>query len=130
MQLMTAAHSDSLDARAQWVRQYLRERPEQHIVLVAHGDFLRRLTKEPESYWANAEVRLFQFEPTTVHTDACPLAYVANIAEGDWSNVPAPEPVSMTHDALTSMEQRVKQMYASNTYSQASLAGVADRRPR
>ncbi|WFD19271.1 hypothetical protein MCAP1_001494 [Malassezia caprae] len=122
-----AAHSESLDARAQWVRQYLRERPEQHIVLVAHGDFLRRLTKEPESYWANAEVRLFQFEPTSVHTDACPLTHIANVAEGDWTDATAPEPVPTTQAALSSMEQRVKQMQASLA-SQTDVLADLDRR--
>ena len=46
-----AADSAALEKRAQWVRQFLRERPEQHIAVVAHGDFLRRLTDEPTSYW-------------------------------------------------------------------------------
>ena len=39
-----AADEASLTARAQWVRQYLRSRPETEIVVMAHGDILRRIT--------------------------------------------------------------------------------------
>lgn len=42
-----AADQASLNNRAQWVRQYLRSRPEQDIVVMAHGDILRRITGEP-----------------------------------------------------------------------------------
>ena len=80
-----AADPVSLDARAQWVRQFLRERPEQHIAVVAHGDFLRRLTDDPMSYWGNAEVRAFQFAPSSVATDACPIVHVEVIEKGDWN---------------------------------------------
>ena len=41
--ILTAADDVSLEARAQWIRQYLRGRPEQEIALVAHGDILRRM---------------------------------------------------------------------------------------
>jgi broad specificity phosphatase PhoE len=34
----------SLQARARWCRQWLRDRPEQEIVVVAHGDILRYIT--------------------------------------------------------------------------------------
>ncbi|SJX65145.1 uncharacterized protein SRS1_15954 [Sporisorium reilianum f. sp. reilianum] len=76
-----AADEVSLNKRAQWVRQYIRSRPEQDIVVMAHGDILRRITGEPYP-WKNAEVRLFQFDPASVDTDACPLVHVQNIATG------------------------------------------------
>lgn len=41
-----AADEVSLNKRAQWVRQYLRSRPEMDIVVMAHGDILRRITGE------------------------------------------------------------------------------------
>ncbi|KAJ3916629.1 phosphoglycerate mutase-like protein [Lentinula edodes] len=47
-------NSGAVKARARWVRRWLRDRPEQNIVVVAHGDILR----QP---WANTEVRRFTF---------------------------------------------------------------------
>ncbi|GAK66815.1 phosphoglycerate mutase-like protein [Moesziomyces antarcticus] len=76
-----AADQASLNNRAQWVRQYLRSRPEQDIVVMAHGDILRRITGEPYP-WKNAEVRLFQFDPASVDSDACPLVHVQDVATG------------------------------------------------
>ncbi|KAJ3870282.1 histidine phosphatase superfamily, partial [Lentinula novae-zelandiae] len=35
----------AVKARARWVRRWLRDRPEQNIVVVAHGDILRQITK-------------------------------------------------------------------------------------
>ena len=32
--------------------------------------------------WKNAEVRLFQFDPNSVDTEACPLVHVQNVATG------------------------------------------------
>ncbi|KAH9891415.1 phosphoglycerate mutase-like protein [Xylariomycetidae sp. FL2044] len=78
-----AATDDALDARAAWVRRFLRDRPEEgDIVLVAHGDILRRITGRPgddddddgpeggkkakakaSTYmWRNAEARIFEFD--------------------------------------------------------------------
>ncbi|KAJ4485957.1 phosphoglycerate mutase-like protein [Lentinula aciculospora] len=57
-------HHNALTARARWVRRWLRDRPEQNIVVVAHGDILRRITGialDGASAWANAEVRRFTF---------------------------------------------------------------------
>ena len=105
-----AADPVSLDARAQWVRQFLRERPEQHIAVVAHGDFLRRLTDDPMSYWGNAEVRAFQFAPSSVATDACPIVHVEVIEKGDWNG----EKVVSGTQNLSTMEARVKQMYVQS----------------
>lgn len=67
-----------------WVRQYLRDRPEQTILLVAHGDFLRRLTADthgPSTHaWNNAEVRIFKFDPKSVDLDECFLYQEENVA--------------------------------------------------
>ncbi|SNX86765.1 uncharacterized protein MEPE_05474 [Melanopsichium pennsylvanicum] len=76
-----AADEETLNKRAQWVRQYLRSRPEQDIVVMAHGDILRRITQQAYP-WKNAEVRLFQFDPASVDSEACPLVHVQNIATG------------------------------------------------
>jgi len=57
-----AADPKTVAARAHWVRKWLRERPEQNIVVVAHGDILRRITGVQFNLaWANAEVRIFTF---------------------------------------------------------------------
>jgi len=49
-------------ARAKWVRKWLRARPEKEIVVVAHGDILRQITKTHYTHsWANAEVREYTF---------------------------------------------------------------------
>ena len=65
----------SLAHRAQTVRQFLRERPEKDIVLVAHGDVLRQITSNvngPDTYmWRNAEARVFKFDPDTVDGEEC-----------------------------------------------------------
>ncbi|KAK3704875.1 hypothetical protein LTR37_013566 [Vermiconidia calcicola] len=61
--------------RAQWVRQWLRERPEHTIVLVAHGDIILKITAGAEGpswpVWGNAEARVFEFDPATVESDEC-----------------------------------------------------------
>ncbi|KAF8314941.1 phosphoglycerate mutase-like protein [Clavulina sp. PMI_390] len=52
----------NIQERAKWVRKWLRARPEKEIVVVAHGDFLRRLTGTSVwNSWANAEVRQYTF---------------------------------------------------------------------
>jgi len=70
-----APDPETILARARWVRQWLRERPEQTIVLVAHGDILRQITAGPggpSSYmWKNAEARLFRFDSESVKTENC-----------------------------------------------------------
>ncbi|KAM5540606.1 hypothetical protein V8D89_005637 [Ganoderma adspersum] len=76
-----AATEDAIRARARWVRQWLRARPEAHIAVVSHGDFLRYLirgynTHEP---WANVEVREYTF-----------VADEADDADGEASLVPVP----------------------------------------
>ncbi|KAK5175695.1 uncharacterized protein LTR77_000834 [Saxophila tyrrhenica] len=57
----------SIAARARKVRQFLYERPEKEIVLVAHGDILRQITATAEAgpgvyMWRNAEMRVHRFE--------------------------------------------------------------------
>lgn len=70
-----AADPESIRKRAQWVRQWLRDRPEKDIVLVAHGDILRNITagpKGPSDYpWKNAEVRIYHFDKKSVDTEEC-----------------------------------------------------------
>ncbi|GAA5883036.1 hypothetical protein JCM16303_006802 [Sporobolomyces ruberrimus] len=53
-----------VSGRAKWVRNWLRSRPEQKIVVVAHGDILRCLTegRQTATPWANAEVRAYRFK--------------------------------------------------------------------
>lgn len=136
----------ALDARARWIRQYLRERPEEHIVVVAHGDILRRVIGE-EYPWTNAEVRLFQFDPATVADADCPLFHVQDIAAGgrtDADLVQRGAPANSTNalpavatvsedvsdgsgERIASMEARVKQIQAS-VQSQASELEDLDRR--
>lgn len=78
------ASTEELTERAAWVRRWLRERPEKDIVLVAHGDVLRYITSrpdEPSNYgWRNAEVRIFEFDPEFVNTDACWLFQREDVA--------------------------------------------------
>lgn len=69
-------YSESVDAvanRAKDLRQWLRDRPEKHIVLVTHGGFLHWFTEEwtkaerkagtaeVGTSWANAEFRSYEF---------------------------------------------------------------------
>lgn len=65
----------SLANRARWVRQWLRDRPEQDIVLIAHGDILRNITAGPNGPsvydWKNAEVRIFHFDEKSLKTEDC-----------------------------------------------------------
>ncbi|KAI0352796.1 phosphoglycerate mutase-like protein [Trametes cingulata] len=58
-----SADEDAIRARARWVRQWLRSRPEQRIVVVSHGDCLRYITKGRNTHepWANVEMREFTF---------------------------------------------------------------------
>jgi len=59
-----AANVEALQARAKSVRQFLLNRPEKKIVLVAHGDILRYIVfgKQNGTPWANAEVRKYRFK--------------------------------------------------------------------
>lgn len=58
-----AANISSLQARARYVRNFLRSRPEKCIVLVAHGDILRYIVfgEQNGTPWSNAEVRKYTF---------------------------------------------------------------------
>ncbi|CAE6415008.1 unnamed protein product [Rhizoctonia solani] len=58
---------DALWARAQWVRHFIRERKEQTIAVVAHGNFIRYLVGLDGYYdrvkiWSNVEARLYTFQ--------------------------------------------------------------------
>ena len=79
-----AADYESLQNRAKWLRQWLKNRPEQTIVLVAHGDILRRITSTPagpsEYMWKNAEARIWEFDPKSVDSDDCWLYQRENVA--------------------------------------------------
>jgi len=70
-----AADRVSIANRCEWVRHFLRDRPEKHIVLVAHGDFLRELTCDAHGastyWWKNVEIQIFKFDETTVDQDEC-----------------------------------------------------------
>jgi len=121
-QLTPGADDTALENRTRWLRQYLRDRPEKHIVVVTHGDFLRRLTHEPDYPWNNAQVRLFQFDESTVHMDHCPLRHVCDIEAGGWNGT-----IEADTDSLSGREQRLKQMLAS-VQSQAGELEELDRR--
>ncbi|ORY73620.1 phosphoglycerate mutase-like protein [Leucosporidium creatinivorum] len=58
-------HPDNIPERAKWVRRWLRDREEQEIVVIAHGDVLEFITDgffgTQEQPWANAEVRAYNF---------------------------------------------------------------------
>lgn len=58
-----ATDSASLQARAQYVRNLLRSRPEKSIVLVAHGDILHYIVygEQNDAPWSNVEVKKFTF---------------------------------------------------------------------
>ncbi|ORY88381.1 histidine phosphatase superfamily [Leucosporidium creatinivorum] len=52
----------NVEKRAVWVKKWLRARPEEVIVVVAHGDILWIMTGDHgEAHWANAEVRAYTF---------------------------------------------------------------------
>jgi broad specificity phosphatase PhoE len=79
-----AADYETLQNRAKWLRQWLKNRPENTIVLVAHGDILRRITSTPagpsEYMWKNAEARIWEFDPKSVDSDDCWLYQRENVA--------------------------------------------------
>ncbi|XXG98356.1 carboxy methyl transferase for protein phosphatase 2A [Hypoxylon texense] len=81
-----AASEAALARRARAVRQFLRGRPERSVVLVAHGDILRRITARPETGprsgypWKNAEVRIFEFDPAYVDAEDCFLYQKEDVA--------------------------------------------------
>lgn len=79
-----AADEATLNARAQWVRQFVRSRPEKNILLVGHGDIIRRITGGPlgnsTHAWKNAEVRIYQFDPKYANTEECWLTSGGEVA--------------------------------------------------
>ncbi|KAK4702077.1 hypothetical protein P7C70_g4145, partial [Phenoliferia sp. Uapishka_3] len=76
---------ENVAARARWVRNWLRARPEKEIVLVAHGDILRMITDGVQSFrpWNNAEVKSYTFASED-DEDAKVIPIQKNVAnEGD-----------------------------------------------
>ena len=55
-------------------------------------------------------MRAFQFAPSSVATDACPIVNVEVIEKGDWNG----EKVVSGTQNLSNMEARVKQMYVQS----------------
>ncbi|BGP57534.1 hypothetical protein JCM8202v2_005178 [Rhodotorula sphaerocarpa] len=73
-------------ARARWVRNYIRQRKERHVVVVSHHGLLRRLVKAPHAHnrmkspvqWENAAMRAYRFtNPSSAYED--PEADLARI---------------------------------------------------
>lgn len=63
-----ATDVDTLRERAKRLRCWIRDRPEENVVLVAHGNFAHYLTgdvnddgEQTSAYWENAEIRSFKF---------------------------------------------------------------------
>ncbi|KAI5778396.1 histidine phosphatase superfamily [Geopyxis carbonaria] len=64
-----SAEPDALKKRATWVRRWLLEREEAHVVCVLHGGFLHHLTEDwtghgvlPGTGWSNTEFRTYTFK--------------------------------------------------------------------
>jgi broad specificity phosphatase PhoE len=71
-----APDGDSLKTRALELRRFLRDRDEQEIVVVSHGDFLHYVSgdlnedgSQAGGWWTNTEFRSFRFFPVG-HDDA------------------------------------------------------------
>lgn len=84
-----APDEESLNKRAQWVRQYVRDRPEKTILLVGHGDIIRRITGGPQGnsthMWKNAEVRTFEFQSDYREKEEAWLTFDGEeVAAGGW----------------------------------------------
>lgn len=84
-----AADEASLNKRAQWVRQWLRARTEETILVIAHGDILRRITAGPHGNsthaWNNAEARTYDFDPEWVDKDEAFLTSEGlEVTAGGW----------------------------------------------
>ncbi|KAK6392266.1 hypothetical protein LTR65_003722 [Meristemomyces frigidus] len=79
-----APDSQSVLNRARWIRQWLRDRPEKEIVLVAHGDVLRQITAGPDGsstyMWKNGETRIFTFHSQSVGGEDCFLDHETVVA--------------------------------------------------
>ncbi|PWN39022.1 phosphoglycerate mutase-like protein [Ceraceosorus guamensis] len=80
-----APDPQSIALRAQWVRQFIRSRPEKTILLVGHGDIIRQITATasggPSTYqWKNAEVRAYTFDPATAGAQECFLRPEGEVA--------------------------------------------------
>lgn len=110
-----APDRDAIFRRARSVRQYIRERSEKEIVLVAHGDFLRQITgdkERPSDYmWKNAEVRVFRFDPETVNDESCLFEFVEAVegAQGySWSDRELPDEIPIEVNGVDGAEANGK----------------------
>ncbi|CAJ2508845.1 Uu.00g138710.m01.CDS01 [Anthostomella pinea] len=71
-----APDGNALEKRALELRRFLRDRDEQEVVVVSHGDFLHFVTgdlnedgSQAKGWWKNAEFRSYRFYPVE-HEDA------------------------------------------------------------
>ncbi|GAA5918647.1 hypothetical protein JCM5296_003852 [Sporobolomyces johnsonii] len=73
----------NVEARAKWVRKWLRQRQEKRIVVVAHGDILRCIAegRNTATPWANAEVRAFRFASSGDDDDEARLVPYEEVAK-------------------------------------------------
>ena len=78
-----ASDRRSLVNRVKWVRHFLRDRPEEKIVLVVHGDFLREITCTASGptrhWWDHVEIQVWEFDSATVDKDECFLKFVRKV---------------------------------------------------
>lgn len=68
----------ALEARAAWIRAWIKSRPEQTILLVAHIDFLSILTDSAQQ-WANTEVQEWTLDARAA-SPTPPLRFVRKVA--------------------------------------------------
>lgn len=68
-----SSNPNALRERAKWVRDWLKQRDEEHVVCVLHGGFLHYLTEDwrghgdlPGTGWANAEFRHYVWKEDDV----------------------------------------------------------------
>ncbi|POY76286.1 hypothetical protein BMF94_0481 [Rhodotorula taiwanensis] len=74
--------------RARWVRNYIRQRKEKHVVVVSHHGLLRRLVKAPHAHnrmkspiqWENAALRVYRFTDELASDPEADLARLEDFA--------------------------------------------------
>lgn len=67
-----SSNTRAVEARAARMRNWLRDQPQEHVVVVTHGGFVHYLTQNWSDFkphlgsgWANAEFRSYQFVETS-----------------------------------------------------------------